>query len=230
MKDILDFLRLIRLNNNREWFRANKDMYLHAKEQFESLAQELLTQVQEFDASCRELTLQDCLYRFYRDTRFSKDKTPYKTHFGVYICPKGKKSMWAGYYFHIEPGYTSPTPSTMAMPTNHLLACGAYMPDNPMLRAIREEIFTNGEDYVKSVKKAKNFYLCKEPALKKLPKEIPSGKYDEYIKLKAHLLEYDIDENFLMQKDVVTQVAKEFKTTYDFVTFINNAVSYTGNF
>ncbi|MBR1626981.1 MAG: DUF2461 domain-containing protein [Bacteroidales bacterium] len=244
MKDILDFLRLVKVNNNREWFHANKDLYLNAKEKFENIAQGILTEIQKFDASCRHLTLSDCVYRFYRDTRFSKDKSPYKTHFGVYVCPKGKKSLWAGYYFHIEPDEITENSeimddsgnkskevlATLTMPTHSLLCAGTYMPDNPMLRSIREEIFTNGEEYIKTIKKAKGFYLCNEPALKKLPKEIPSGKYDEYIKLKAQLLEMDIDDKFLMQKDIVKAVAKEFRKTYDFVSFINNAVSYTGNY
>ncbi len=223
MEDILNFLRSVQRNNNREWFNANKDLYLNAKQKFDNIAQEIIYGVGEFDASCRNLTLKDCTYRFYRDTRFSKDKTPYKTHFGVYVCPKGKKSMWAGYYFHIEPQGANYLGT-------HMLGCGSYMPDNSMLRCIREEIFSNGENYLSCIKKAKDFYLCKEPALKKLPKEIPTSKYDEYIKLKTQLLEMDIDENFLMDKNLVKNVVKEFKSCYDFVSFINNAISFVGNY
>ena len=230
MKDILEFLRLIRINNNREWFHSHKDLYLNAKEKFENVAQSLIVEVGKFDTSCRHLTLSDCIYRFYRDTRFSKDKTPYKTHFGVYICPKGKKSLWAGYYLHIEPNEIIENFSANTMPTHSILCAGAYIPDNQMLQTIREDIFTNGDEYLKCIDKAKNFYLCKEPSLKKLPKDIPTSKWDEYIKLKSHLLEMDIDEDFLLQKDLVKRVAKEFKTCYDFISFINNSISYIGNY
>ena len=222
MEEILNFLRLVRVNNNREWFHANKDLYLAAKDKFESLAKEILAGVQAFDASCRELDLSDCLYRFYRDTRFSKDKTPYKTHMGVYICPKGKKSMWAGYYFHIEPesDYLG----------SHMLCCGAYMPDNEMLKVLREDIFTNGEEYVKAVKQAKHFTLCSEPSLKKLPKEFAESPYGEYNKLKAHLLQLDVNTQFLMQDNLAQNVVKEFKTCRNYVAYLNRAFSFTGNY
>ncbi|MGP1514985.1 MAG: DUF2461 domain-containing protein [Bacteroidales bacterium] len=230
MKDILNFLRLISSNNNREWFHSHKELYYTAKEKFDSIAMQLITEVGKFDTSCKHLTLSDCTYRFYRDMRFSKDKSPYKTHFGVYICPKGKKSLWAGYYFHIEPSNTEEHSFATLKPTNSLLCCGAYMPDNKMLKIIREDIIVNGQVYMESIKKAEGFYLCKKPALKKLPKDIPTSKYDEYIRLKSHLLQMDIDEKFLMQNSLVNQITERFKSCFDFVNFINESISYIGDY
>lgn len=56
-----------------------------------------------FDPSVRGLTVKDCTWRIYRDTRFSPDKTPYKTHMGAFVAPRGKKGGYSGYYFHVEP-------------------------------------------------------------------------------------------------------------------------------
>ena len=90
------FLSSLAKNNNREWFADNKG-------EFESFVEELIPMVQEMDPGIGHVTLSDCTYRIYRDTRFSADKTPYKNHFGAYINRHGKKSPYAGYYIHISP-------------------------------------------------------------------------------------------------------------------------------
>ena len=92
MKETLRFLQDLSLNNNKEWFDANKDRYLEAKATVESLAGDLLSGIRTFDDTIGSLSPKDCTYRIYRDLRFSKDKTPYKTHMGIYINRGGKKS------------------------------------------------------------------------------------------------------------------------------------------
>lgn len=90
-KIIFDFLENIRKNNNREWFNSHKDEYLSAKAVFEKCIEEAIARITEFDPSVKHLTIKDVTYRFYRDTRFSQDKSPYKTHLGAYIAAHGKK-------------------------------------------------------------------------------------------------------------------------------------------
>ena len=102
MKIVLDFINQLSLNNNKEWFDKNKSFYQEAKHCFETFTQQLIANIETFDPTIRGLQVKDCTYRIYRDLRFSKDKTPYKTHFGAYICPNGKKSGLGGYYFHLE--------------------------------------------------------------------------------------------------------------------------------
>ena len=97
------FLSSLAKNNNREWFEDNKGKYLDAKEEFESFVEELIPMVQEMDPGIGHVTLSDCTYRIYRDTRFSADKTPCKNHFGAYINRHGKKSPYAGYYVRLSP-------------------------------------------------------------------------------------------------------------------------------
>ena len=111
MKDIptsdaalcLQFLRDIAVNNNREWFHAHHDYYEAARAAFESMVARLIARITVFDSSVQYLTVSDCTYRFYRDIRFSSDKSPYKRHFGAYVNARGKKSFHGGYYLHLEP-------------------------------------------------------------------------------------------------------------------------------
>lgn len=104
IKNILRFLRSLRRHNDRVWFNENKEKYLQVKAETEQLTVLLLQRIAEFDADATRLSPSDCLYRIYRDTRFSLDKTPYKTHIGIYINPPaGKKSPRCGYYLHLEP-------------------------------------------------------------------------------------------------------------------------------
>ena len=84
MRETLRFLQDLSLHNDKEWFDANKDRYLAAKATVEALAGELLSGIRSFDDTVGPLSTKDCTYRIYRDLRFSKDKTPYKTHMGLY--------------------------------------------------------------------------------------------------------------------------------------------------
>ncbi|UKI39620.1 MAG: DUF2461 domain-containing protein [Alistipes putredinis] len=103
----------------------------------------------------RGLSASDCTYRIYRDTRFSADKSPYKTWMGVYVAPHGKKSGYAGYYFHAEP-------SGGAYLGGSLLSAGLYMPEPVVLRNVREEILDNGQDMLDAVASSAGFALSTE--------------------------------------------------------------------
>ena len=106
MKKVIAFLRTLRENNNTEWFHAHRREYEEAKDSFSQFARRLIEETGRFDESVAGLELKDCTYRINRDIRFSADKSPYKTHFGVFIAPGGKKSGRAGYYFHLSVGVT----------------------------------------------------------------------------------------------------------------------------
>ena len=104
MKEVIAFLRDLQRNNHREWFNDNKQRYVEAQQKWNGYCEELIREIGKYDPCIASLTLRDCTYRIYRDTRFSTDKSPYKTHFGVFLAPGGKKSMHAGYYFHVGTG------------------------------------------------------------------------------------------------------------------------------
>ena len=104
-KSILKFLRQVMANNNREWFQQHKKEYATVRAEFELGVQQALERIATFDPEIAHVQVKDCTYRFYRDTRFSPDKSPYKNHFGAYINAKSKKALRGGYYMHLEPDH-----------------------------------------------------------------------------------------------------------------------------
>ena len=104
MKDILTYLTRLRENNNREWFQAHKEEYDRLRPIFIDKVQQLIDRIAQFDDEIAGLEAKSCMYRIYRDIRFSPDKTPYKTYMSAYMAKGGRKSLRAGYYFHLEPG------------------------------------------------------------------------------------------------------------------------------
>jgi len=132
--NIIKFLTTLKENNNRDWFNKNKKWYQRSIEEFEVYVNCLIGEIQKFDVDIRFLAAKDCIFRIYRDIRFSKDKSPYKTNFGAFIVKDGRKSGNAGYYLHIEPG-------------SSFLGGGIYMPPAETLRVVRKEIFENTKEF-----------------------------------------------------------------------------------
>ena len=184
----LTFLRKLSRNNNREWFNAHKDEYLVAKSDVERLAMELVAGVRAFDGSIGELEPKDCMFRIYRDARFSRDKSPYKTNLGIVVQRGGKKSPYACYYAHIEPG-------------SCFLSGGVYMPDPPTLKALRRSIDVNAEEFLEIIAE-KNFRkyfsaLAGENKLVKVPqgfdKNSPAAeslKYKDFYVMRASIFKF----------------------------------------
>lgn len=220
MKDVLGFLRELRVNNNREWFEANKPRYKEIQVYINRFAEELINGIASFDPSVRGLEVKDVTYRIYRDTRFSNDKTPYKTHIGIYVCPGGKKSGNSGYYFHIEP-------SGVDYLGGHLLSSGLYMPEPAVLRSVREEIADNGAEFLAAMKKAKGFALDTANKLKRIPKGYPAGHImEEYLKLRdVYLVKY-FDDDYLLSPDLLRKAVADYRSTYEFSALLNKSVEY----
>lgn len=220
MKKVIGFLTDIYHNNDRNWFEAHKDEYKAALAEFNAFAEKLIEGIGRFDPSVRGLTLKDCTYRIYRDVRFSPDKRPYKTHMGVYVCPGGKKSGNAGYYFHVEPR----TDSGGAV---YFLTTGLYMPEPKVLKSVRDELFDNGEGFLATVKKAKGWRMNQDNKLKRTPVGYPAGSsMDEYLKLKDVCLEQFFDEATLLREDLAEWAAGEFKKTFEFNALLNKSVDF----
>ena len=141
MKDILDFLTELSVNNNREWFAEHKEWYQQCYAKFVDFSEQYICRLSQIDPTLKGLQPKDCIWRIYRDVRFSHDKRPYKEWFGVFPAtgvpgrPKtwGKKSMRGGYYVHLQPG-------------NCLFAGGIWDPGKELLMALRREIEANYEE------------------------------------------------------------------------------------
>ena len=221
MKKIISFLSELAGNNNKTWFDAHKADYLEAQSTFNNFAVKLLAGLGDFDESVRNLEVKDCTYRIYRDIRFSKDKTPYKTHMGTFIAPGGKSSGKAGYYFHIEP-------ESARYLGGHMICSGSYMPAPKSVKSVREEIFLNGDEFESTIKEANGFQLDFDRALKKVPTGYsPDFKYSRYLKLRDFILCKEVNDDYILDKSLLENVLKDFKMTYRFNVLVNKAIDFS---
>lgn len=220
MPRVMAFLTELLPNNNKPWFEAHKAEFKTVQSIFNDFASELIDSIAAIDDEMAGLTLKNCTYRFYRDIRFSKDKTPYKNHFGVFICKGGKCSGRSGYYFHIEPRGAH-------FLGGGLLCTGAYCPEPFAVKSIREEFQFKGDEFVKNIKAAKDFSLSWDGALKNVPKGFSKDDpYSEYYKLKAVLLERQMTEEFLFAPDLVKRTVELFSETVPFNRQLNRAIDF----
>lgn len=216
MKEILDFLQDLSENNDRNWFEANRPRYQSVKRRMDEVAEAFIAAVAEFDPAVEGVKVKDATYRIYRDTRFSKDKTPYKTWFGVYVCPRGKKSGFSGYYMHVEPD------------RNHYMLCtGAYCPTAGEIKSVREEIMTEGENFEATIKAAEGFEVDWSSALKRMPQGWSAeDAHSEYYRLRNYILVKMVDKEFFLEEDFIERAAEAFRSTRPFSDTLNRAIEY----
>lgn len=212
MKKTFEFIKKLSANNNREWFNAHKDEYLEVKGEVEAFTSKLIAALSEIDPEVAMLKPSDCLYRIYRDTRFSPDKTPYKTHIGIYVSAKGKKSEWCGYYVHLEPG-------------NCLVCGGAWCPPAPLLKVYRKEIYDNIEEYLEIIRNPEFVKAFGEPGedfLKTAPKGFPKDwEYIDLLKPKTFTVYAPLPDGAFEKSNIIGKVVSLFKTMKPFLDFLN---------
>ena len=223
MKTVLQFLRDLAQHNDRAWFNEHKERYLAVQQRWNEFCESLIGEIGAFDPDIARLTLRDCTYRIYRDTRFSPDKSPYKTHFGVFLAPGGKKSMHAGYYFHVGTGESN------EYPQGHMLAAGNYCYEPQAIQILREDISDGWESFQNEVLAVADprFVVDQEGALKRVPKGYaPDAPYADWMRLKSYCLVMNVDDDFITQPDLAKRVADLFRTTKPFNDYINRAVDF----
>ncbi|MBX7150358.1 DUF2461 domain-containing protein [bacterium] len=165
-KEFLEFFRLLEKNNSTEWFRENKPWYETAvKEPFYRLVEEMIQRIHQYDPKVA-IAPKDAIFRINRDIRFSKDKSPYKTHASALISREGKKSKEApGFYFQLSAHEI-------------MIAGGAYMVEKENLHKIRTKIARSPKEFEKLLKHAdfkKKFGALQGETNKILPKEFQSA-------------------------------------------------------
>ena len=216
MKDIINFLEELAANNDRAWFEANRDRYKAVKSRMDAVAKDFIEAVAAFDPSVEGVQVKDATYRIYRDTRFTKDKSPYKTWFGVYVCPRGKRSGLSGYYMHVEPDQ------------NHYMLCtGAYCPTAGEIKSVREEIMTEGDAFVETIRQAEGFDIDWSTAYKRMPQGLSAeDPHSEYYRLRNFLLVKLIDRDFVLSDDFISRAADQMSRTRPFNDTLNRAIEY----
>lgn len=198
----LQFLRNLEKNNNREWFNENKTLYHEAQQDVISFVEKLIEEMADFDEEMGKLEAKKSVFRIYRDARFSKDKTPYKTNFGAGLG-MGKGNKISGYYLHIEPGKS-------------FLAGGVYKPEPSVLKTIRQEISAFGDEFkaILEQDEFRNYFrgLSVEDKLKKVPQGFEKDdKMAEYLKLKHFIVTHPISDEQLLSENAVKEFTKIFK-------------------
>ena len=229
MQQIIDFLRQLQANNNREWFAEHRDEYKAAQARFNTFAEALVGEIAKFDPSVAGLTARDITYRIYRDTRFSKDKTPYKTHMGAFICRGGKKSGYAGYYLQVGVEKNGAHFGDLHWETQNILAPGHYCVEPRVLQVLREDIVHGDGDFDRLVREVPDagFSLLTTGSLKRNPKGFDKdAPWSAYLRLKYFCLGMAVDDAFFLAPQLPERVAALFQTAKPFLDYINRAIDY----
>jgi uncharacterized protein (TIGR02453 family) len=214
----IKFLKDLKKNNNKPWFDAHRKHYDAARKNFEEFLQQLIDKHALKDPTIKEQVAKQCMFRINRDIRFSKDKTPYKTHFAASINMGGKKSVFGGYYVHVEPG-------------GSFVGGGVWMPQPPELKKIRQEIDYCYDEFKKihGSKKFKSLfgglYRGDDISLTRVPQgfEQDNPAADD-LKLKSWIAMHDIKDAELQSKQLLKICLNAFETIQPLVHFINRTM------
>jgi uncharacterized protein (TIGR02453 family) len=216
-EDIINFLRELNENNNREWFAQNKSRYEKVKSKFEEISRLLISEISVFDNDIKNVDVKDCVFRIYRDIRFSTDKTPYKTHFGVYIASAGgRKSQRGGYYLHLDPA-------------GSFIAVGVWCPPPNILKALRQSVCDNIDELNEIRNEASfNTYFktfFEEDKLKNVPAGFPRDFPDaELLKLKHYMVDHKLNDDILNAPNLVSRLGEIARAGYPLNKFLNYTV------
>jgi uncharacterized protein (TIGR02453 family) len=211
-----DFLSEIKQNNTREWYHANKDRYKEAFGNFEDLVAMLLHTIAGFDDSVLSTEPKNCLFRIYRDIRFSKDKTPYKTWFGAALKQGGRKQISSGYYIHVSPQQV-------------YLAGGIWHPDKDTLDMLRDHIVAWPKKFEKIVLDKsflKTFVGLSGNQLKTAPRGFPKDHPQiQWLRHKDHIVSVQIEPEEILSEKFIKKAGNIYERMLPLNHFITEAIS-----
>lgn len=221
-KGVFDFLRELEANNNKSWWEANKDRYI------EVIREPALDFVEDFGERLKKIsphyvadtrTNGGSLMRPYRDVRFSKDKTPYKTNVGIHFRHEGGKDVHApGFYLHLEPG-------------QNFAGVGLWGPETAIARQIRQAIYDNPADWKKATK-TKGFagswsidHDHEGNTLKRVPKEFDGDHpYPDDLRLKSFTAGARLTQQLVTSEGFDAALAREYRKAAAYMKFLNDAI------
>lgn len=215
---IIDYLSALNMNNNREWYHANKDDYKKANAEFEKLLQTLIIEIGKFDSSILNNNPKDLTFKLVRDTRFSHDKSPYNPAFRAHISSKGKLPVPVGYYLMIKP-------------CNQSFLGGGLFADmfKNATTMIRDYITENGKEWEWIIHQPdfERYFTVQGTALKNVPagyeKEHPQA---DYLKFKSWYLEYPLKDEEVQNVEIFLEKAVElFRIMKPSNDYLNKALA-----
>lgn len=209
----LDFLRKLKRNNRREWFEARRDVYERELKQPMLALIERVTRGMEDYAPDHLRPPQKSMLRIYRDTRFSADKTPYKTHVAAWWTRNGlEKTSGGGYYLHLSA-------------TELVLAAGVYMPPREQLYAIRNHLLQSHAEFrclIENKKLRASMTLHDPQSLTRPPKGFPAEHPAiEWIKWRQWGVVSTLPATEALQPKLAATVEKHFRLASPLVDFLN---------
>lgn len=215
MVEILQFLGELEVNNQRDWFDANRERYDKTRKDFLDLTTWLIDEIRKFDPEVPRLQAKDCMFRIFRDVRFSSDKRPFKTNYGSYITRGGRKAGFAGYYLHLQPGEC-------------FIAGGNYMPSPEHLQSIRQEIYYHADEYLALLTSEpfkSTFDVHYSDALKTAPKGYPKDwEHIGLIRNRSYGFGHNLKEEEVLSQDFPQECIKYFKIIFPVNRFFNRAI------
>jgi uncharacterized protein (TIGR02453 family) len=215
------FLAELAAHNQKPWFEAHRAEYQALRDDFTAFVGELIATIAEWDDTVRWVDPKDCIFRIYRDVRFSRDKTPYKTTFSASISEGGRRGYGGGYYFHVDEKGTL------------LIAGGAYMPPPPVVAAIREHVADDPEALreildAPALKRAFGG-LWDGHALKRPPAGYaPDAPLIDVIRLKSFIVECERDVR-RESGDVRPWMLETFRAMHPFLVWLREALARVGD-
>jgi uncharacterized protein (TIGR02453 family) len=215
--NVIPFLEDLKKNNVREWFQDNQKRYDIYKKEYRQLVEEFIIEMSKHDGDLKQLEFKNCSFRINRDIRFSKDKSPYKTHMGIWMSGGNKEWTRGGYYVHIEKGAS-------------FVAAGLHNPEANELKKMRREIsgFYEDLDEILENKEFKKLYgdLDRENSLKTAPKDYEKDHPAiENLKLKSFTATAKLSDKDIESKDFVKETVKKLAVLQPLVEYINRALT-----
>ena len=216
-KEYFSFFRKLEKNNEREWFHDHKKDYeQHVKEPFHALVTEFIEKVRTVEPEL-QMTAKDAIFRINRDIRFSKDKSPYKTHMAAHVTRFGKKEIGRpGFYFQVD------------AKGGHL-GGGCYQPDKESLTLIRDLIMHEGKDLHKELKKKafkERYQELQGEKNKVLPKEFKAAAEDEPLLYNKQFFYWaDVEKSLFEGSKGVSTLFTYFKAAKPVNDFFSRAFS-----
>jgi uncharacterized protein (TIGR02453 family) len=207
---IFSFLKDLRSNNNRNWFNENKTTFKNIEYKIKSFASNLFDELNKHD---NIETYK--VFRIYRDIRFSKNKTPYKTNFGISFKRK-KPNLRGGYYLHLEPNKT-------------FIAAGFWNPNKDDITRIRNE-FINDADEFRSIIESKSINSIwgsmRGEVLKSAPRGFSRNETNiDLIKMKQYIFIKEYRDKNLYSDNILVQFSESFKTIRPFFNYMSDILT-----
>lgn len=213
---LYEFFGRLAANNNRAWFAEHKAEYEHFRALWLADLQRIINRLAESDPRLKNLQAKDCVYRIYRDTRFSHDKTPLKTFFSAAIGPGGRHHQGAGYYVHFGIDETG-------------VYGGIWCPEGPDLRKLRKAIVDNIEEFREIIDNPEMQRLYPDwtgPKLKTAPKGYPKDHPEiELLRLTEYGKWHPVGMDFFKHEDWPERMADLLNVLRPLNDFINYSLT-----